>query len=197
MLLATVLVLAHSFTSATADPVTAAPLAKRTPSSHHNALARKRQAAAGGALPLTQYNYPYDALPYQVNPYPPAAGTQGRGPQTGYNRCNSTTEGCVAAFFRLLRIQLISFMKSQQSLPNFDCEQFGTHQIILNYCPFRSIFSFQADFCLWGSPTNNGSIGDIEAETVAFCTLKGHGTRIMPFGTITGAQFIRTSAYSL
>lgn len=92
MLLATALVVIHSLSSVSADPVTAAPLAKRTPSSHHAALARKRQAA-GGALPLTQYNYPYNALPYQVNPYPPAAGSQGRGPQTGYNRCNSTTEG--------------------------------------------------------------------------------------------------------
>jgi hypothetical protein len=48
---------------------------------------------------------------------------------------------------------------------------------------------------LWGSPIANGSIGDVEAATVAYCTLKGHGTRVMPFGTITGAQFIKTSAY--
>ncbi|ORY27102.1 hypothetical protein BCR39DRAFT_589357 [Naematelia encephala] len=39
-------------------------------------------------LPLTEYFYPYDQIPYQVNPFP-----VGRGPQSGYNQCNSTTEG--------------------------------------------------------------------------------------------------------
>jgi hypothetical protein len=41
---------------------------------------------------------------------------------------------------------------------------------------------------LWGSPTANGAIGDVEAAVVGYCTQKGHGTRIMPLGTITGAQ---------
>jgi len=52
-----------------------------------------------------------------------------------------------------------------------------------------------ADFCLWGSPTANGAIGDVEAAVVAYCSQAGHGTRIMPAGTITGAQFMKTSAY--
>jgi len=39
-------------------------------------------------LPLTDYFYPYSQIPYQVNPFP-----VGRGPQSGYNQCNSTTEG--------------------------------------------------------------------------------------------------------
>ncbi|GFZ52191.1 hypothetical protein JCM24511_09964 [Saitozyma sp. JCM 24511] len=39
-------------------------------------------------LPLTEYFYPYSAIPYKVNPY-----AVGRGPQSGYNQCNSTTEG--------------------------------------------------------------------------------------------------------
>jgi hypothetical protein len=39
-------------------------------------------------LPLTQYTFTYPNLPEQVNPFP-----AGRGPQTGYNICNSTTEG--------------------------------------------------------------------------------------------------------
>jgi hypothetical protein len=30
---------------------------------------------------------------------------------------------------------------------------------------------------------------------VAYCSQSGHGTRIMVPGTITGAQFMRTSAY--
>ena len=31
-------------------------------------------------------------------------------------------------------------------------------------------------------------IGDVEAAVVAYCSKPGHGTRIMPAGTITGAQ---------
>ena len=46
----------------------------------------------------------------------------------------------------------------------------------------------QSDFCMWGSPTPNGQIGDVEAAVVAYCSQPGHGTRIMPAGTITGAQ---------
>lgn len=53
-----------------------------------------------------------------------------------------------------------------------------------------------SDFCLWGSPglVANETIGDIEAATVAYCT-KPHGARLLPAGAITGAQFMRTSAY--
>lgn len=47
---------------------------------------------------------------------------------------------------------------------------------------------FQADFCLWGSPTADGVIGDVEAAVVAYCTKPGHGTRIIPAGAITAAQ---------
>jgi hypothetical protein len=49
-------------------------------------------------LPLTEYFYPYEAQPEQVNPFQIL-----RGPQTGYNRCNDTTEGpnalCQTAVF--------------------------------------------------------------------------------------------------
>ncbi|ORX40312.1 hypothetical protein BD324DRAFT_617275 [Kockovaella imperatae] len=38
--------------------------------------------------PLTAYHFPYSALPEQVNPI-----NYGRGPQSGYNICNHTTEG--------------------------------------------------------------------------------------------------------
>ena len=41
------------------------------------------------------------------------------------------------------------------------------------------------DFCLWGSPTPNGAIGDIEAVVVAYCTKSGRGTRLIPPGTLT------------
>jgi hypothetical protein len=38
-------------------------------------------------------------------------------------------------------------------------------------------------------------IGNVEAAVVAYCTQKGHGSRLIPAGKITGAQFMRTSAY--
>jgi len=109
-----------------------------------------RQASA---LPLTEYHYPYSNVPYQVNPYP-----SGRGPQSGYNVCNSTTEG-----------------------PNSQCQTAFVNSI--------------DDFCLWGSPIPNGEIGNIEASVVAYCTKPGHGTRVMPAGTLKSVQFMRTSAY--
>ncbi|KAM0748357.1 hypothetical protein T439DRAFT_382798 [Meredithblackwellia eburnea MCA 4105] len=121
-------------------------------------------------LPLTDYTYAYTdvnpvthhpcfyvfpAQPYQVNPY-----DVGRGPQSGYNLCNSTTEGA-----------------------DSECQ--------------TAIINSIADFCLWGSPTTSdtGDIGDVEAAVVAYCTRSGHGARIMPAGTITAVQFMRTSAY--
>jgi len=51
------------------------------------------------------------------------------------------------------------------------------------------------DFCLWGSPVANGEIGNVEAQVVAYCTKPGHGTRIMPPGTLTSVQFMRTKGY--
>jgi hypothetical protein len=91
---AAALVAVHSFTPALADEnpstITTAPKAKRTPYSHHDIA--KRQAGSSiettSPLPLTDYQYPYSAIPEQVNPF-----AVGRGPQAGYNRCNSTTEG--------------------------------------------------------------------------------------------------------
>jgi hypothetical protein len=47
---------------------------------------------------------------------------------------------------------------------------------------------FQNDFCLWGSPVTDGLIGNVEAAVVAYCSQPGHGTRVMPAGTLTGVQ---------
>ncbi|KAF7979906.1 hypothetical protein HWV62_40300 [Athelia sp. TMB] len=155
------LVAVHSFSpvlaAEDASSITSAPAAKRTPSSHHD-LAKRAAAAATtyettSPLPLTDYQYPYSAIPYQVNPY-----AIGRGPQSGYNECNSTTEGAAS-----------------------QCQTMVVNSL--------------ADFCLWGSPVNNGSIGDVEAAVVAYCTQDGHGTRIITPGSITAAQFMKTSAY--
>lgn len=51
------------------------------------------------------------------------------------------------------------------------------------------------DFCLWGPPVPNSEVGTTEGESVAWCTKAGHGTRIIPAGAITGAQFMRTPDY--
>ena len=102
---AAALITVHSFTPAfaTDDPstLTTAPKAKRTPS-------EKRQAAptypTNSPLPLTQYQYPYSAVPEQVNPFP-----VGRGPQSGYNRCNSTTESLNSECQTLIVNTLVCF----------------------------------------------------------------------------------------
>jgi len=57
------------------------------------------------------------------------------------------------------------------------------------------IVNSAADFCLWGSPSPDGSIGDEEAKVVAYCTQNTHGARPIPGGAITGLQFMKTSAY--
>jgi len=51
------------------------------------------------------------------------------------------------------------------------------------------------DFCLWGAPSPNSIMGNIEAEVVAYCTKPGHGARLIPPGTLTAVQFIKTSGY--
>lgn len=38
-------------------------------------------------------------------------------------------------------------------------------------------------------------MGSIEGEMVAWCTQAGHGTRIVPDGTITGVQFTKAPDY--
>jgi len=116
-------------------------------------LVARQAAATGSALPLTEYKFTWPNVPYQVNPYP-----SGRGPQSGFNQCNSTTEG-----------------------PNSLCQTAFVNSI--------------DDFCIWGSPINNGEIGNIEAQVVAYCTKPGHGTRVMPAGTLTNVQFMRTKGY--
>ncbi|GAA5928580.1 uncharacterized protein JCM15063_003914 [Sporobolomyces koalae] len=111
---------------------------------------------AASPSPLTDYTYAYSQIPYQVNPYP-----VGRGPQSGYNICNSTTLG-----------------------PDSNCQTLIANTI--------------GDFCVWGSPTTsaNGTIGDVEAAVVAYCTTDKHGTRVIPPGAITGVQVLRTKAYT-
>ncbi|CAE6406940.1 unnamed protein product [Rhizoctonia solani] len=51
------------------------------------------------------------------------------------------------------------------------------------------------DFCLWGPPEPNSLIGNTEGEAVAWCTKPGRGTRLIPAGSLTGVQFMRTKSY--
>ncbi|KAI0035373.1 hypothetical protein K488DRAFT_43316 [Vararia minispora EC-137] len=52
-----------------------------------------------------------------------------------------------------------------------------------------------SDFCLWAPPSPNSTIGDEEGEEVAWCTKRGHGTRLMPPGTLVAAQLLKAPNY--
>lgn len=152
----------HSFTFVAATPE---PLI--TPAPQIN----ERAGIAGppGTPILSLLTYPYSALPPQVYPYPVL-----RGPQTGYNICNSSTQGPNSECQTLIVNSLVRFLL---------LSPFVFHPCLI----FSIIFVIQSDFCLWGSPVQNGSIGDVEAKVVAYCT-NGHGARQIPPGAITGAQ---------
>ncbi|GAA5859892.1 hypothetical protein JCM1840_001784 [Sporobolomyces johnsonii] len=140
---------------ALASAVVAQSTITAAPSPSQVLRAKRAATETTSPLPLTQYSYSYSDVPYQVNPY-----AVGRGPQSGYNMCNSTTVG-----------------------PDSQCQTLIANNI--------------SDFCMWGSPTTtpNGTIGDVEAAVVAYCTNDQHGTRVIPEGMITGLQVLRTSAY--
>jgi len=124
-----------------------------TPAPSPNGIV-KRQVAGGPGTPiLSTIKYPFTALPEQVYPFPVL-----RGPQFGYNICNSSTQG-----------------------PNANCQTL--------------IVNSPSDFCIWGSPTPNGLIGNEEALVVAYCTKDTHGARPIRAGAITGLQYTKTSAY--
>lgn len=46
-----------------------------------------------------------------------------------------------------------------------------------------------------GSAHPGQTVGEIEGEMVIWCTKAGHGTRVMPPGTITGVQLTKTPDY--
>ncbi|EKM58739.1 uncharacterized protein PHACADRAFT_253235 [Phanerochaete carnosa HHB-10118-sp] len=101
-----------------------------------------------------QFDYP-SGIPQQVEPQ-----AQGRGPQSGYNVCNSTTQ-------------------NQDSM----CQ--------------TALVNHIDDFCLWAPPTGPTSIGDSEADEVAWCTQNKYGTRLIPEGTITGIQLLQAPTYNM
>jgi hypothetical protein len=50
------------------------------------------------------------------------------------------------------------------------------------------------DFCIWGPPVQD-TVGDTEAEQVAYCTHGTHGSRVIPAGTFSGVHFVITPDY--
>ncbi|KAF8888460.1 hypothetical protein CPB84DRAFT_1786113 [Gymnopilus junonius] len=107
----------------------------------------------GQFTPLVDKNISWFNIPYQVD-----TDDTGRGPQLGYNICNSTTEG-----------------------PDSLCQ--------------TSYLNSLDDFCIWAPPQPGMTVGQIEGEMIAWCTRPGHGTRIMPPGTLTGVQLTKTPDY--
>ncbi|KAF8583016.1 hypothetical protein K439DRAFT_1634789 [Ramaria rubella] len=118
------------------------------------AIANAQSPTTTSLEPLASKKFTYPNVPYQVT------GDQGgiRGPQAGYNLCNSTTE-------------------NQQSM----CQTMFLNDL--------------SDFCMWSSPKTNDTVGESEAYEVAWCTKPGHGTRVIPPGALTGAQWLYAKNY--
>jgi hypothetical protein len=86
ILLAAALTTVHSFTFASAAE---APLITQPPTPTPTLDRRQGGVAGGPGTPiLSTLSYAYTALPEQVYPFPVL-----RGPQFGFNECNSTTLG--------------------------------------------------------------------------------------------------------
>ncbi|KAE8222427.1 hypothetical protein CF319_g4379 [Tilletia indica] len=51
------------------------------------------------------------------------------------------------------------------------------------------------DWCTFGPPGTDQPIGNIEAEAVAYCTKPRNNARVIPDGTLTAVQFVRTPLY--
>ena len=63
-------------------------------------------------------------------------------------------------------------------------------------CFFKTAFlNNLGDFCMWSSGTPVDTIGESEAREFAWCTAPGHGTRVIPPGTITGVQWLYSKNY--
>ncbi|SNX87926.1 uncharacterized protein MEPE_06637 [Melanopsichium pennsylvanicum] len=51
------------------------------------------------------------------------------------------------------------------------------------------------DWCTFGPEVAGTVIGDVEGETVAYCTKARNNARVIPDGTVTGAHFVKTPLY--
>ncbi|KAI0034376.1 hypothetical protein K488DRAFT_84104 [Vararia minispora EC-137] len=106
------------------------------------------------ATPLASLHFPAPSdAPEHADP-----GNLARGNQTGYNICNSTTEG-----------------------PASLCQ--------------TSFVNDLSDFCLWAPQMPGSTIGNTEGDEVAWCTKKGHGTRLIPDGALQAVQLLKAPDY--
>lgn len=48
---------------------------------------------------------------------------------------------------------------------------------------------------MWSSSQTDDTVGESEAREVSWCTSPGHGSRVIPPGTITGAQWLYAKNY--
>ena len=129
---------------------------------------------ADSEIPLTSKHFTWPDIPYQVT----GDNGGGRGPQSGYNLCNSTTEGPNSM------CQVCLFFEKKESA--------HAHVLFLEQTMFVNDLS---DFCIWSSPKVNDTISESEAYEVAWCTKPGHGTRLVPEGTFSGLQFLYAKNY--
>ncbi|SPO31479.1 uncharacterized protein UTRI_06609 [Ustilago trichophora] len=51
------------------------------------------------------------------------------------------------------------------------------------------------DWCTFGPEVPGTIIGNVEGETVAYCTKPRNNARVIPDGTVTGAHFVKTPLY--
>jgi hypothetical protein len=143
---------------------------------------------------------PHNQIPYKVD-------TEGgvRGPQAGYNICASTTP---RRLLRTHRTQAIQRRRIRRACAR-QCAVFRDVGRKRRAHFVQAYINSIDDFCLWGAQDPNSIVGNIEGEMVAFCTKAIHGvrasgdvrwrlvhapsqTRLIPPGTLTGVQFIKT-----
>jgi hypothetical protein len=98
----------HSFSSVIATITAASAVAT-------DALEARQVAGGPGTPILSTLHYPYTALPYQVYPFQVL-----RGPQFGFNQCNSTTEGQDSNCQTLIFNGPVSFLVLSSAIMIFD-----------------------------------------------------------------------------
>jgi len=94
-----------------------------------------------------------------------------------YSQCNSTSEGPNSLFQK-------TYVNSLDGTNNFRL----SFKLPLTPCP-------QKYFCIWAQTKPGNAVGQMESHTVAWCSKGGHGTRVMPEGTLTGVQLTKTPDY--
>jgi len=67
----------------------------------------------------------------------------------------------------------------------------------INQTSFARLLSVNSidDFCLFGPPNPNSNISDTETEEVAWCLQARNDARVIPDGTLTGIQYLKTDLY--